>query len=1356
MASTEYKRVRERLDYYYRAAQAIILSRQNPNTGLIPASVAVTTHGDYRDAWVRDNVYSILCVFGLALAYRRVDDELGRGYELEHATVKLMRGLLFSMMRQSSKVERFKYSLALSDSLHAKYNTNTGDTVVGDQEWGHLQVDATSLFLLMLAQMTAAGFQVIYTLDEVDFVQNLVFYIERAYRTPDYGIWERGNKVNHGEPELNSSSIGIVVAALQAIHGINLFGPRGGPSSVIHVLPDELTRNYMILHSALPRESFSKEIDAALLAVIGYPAYAVADETVIERTRQEIKSKLQGRYGCKRFLRDGHQAVLEDNSRLHYDPRELQIFENIECEWPLFFTYFILDGLFRGDHAMVEEYREALAPLLVDSTTLTDFQEFTSATPPMNTKTPPRMSPKSPGIIRDKFHLIPELYYVPHDAVEAEKAKPHSQHRLPNDNVPLVWANSLFMLGNLINENLVSAAEVDPLGRRFYRRRMVDGSNTVVQIALLSEDEALQSKLATFGLQTQTIDQLGSITVCPPNALQEVYVTLGMNEKLGLSGRPPRPVGTLSTCRLYRVQGRLYAFIPHFLDRQEFYLSSDNDYLVSVIENQLMFVKQHWSYAGRPTLVILLTHQMFNQSYPLTTPPSTTTTAELALPPGSDRQFTSSQRHLLHFIMNLHTGVCCNGAVRVRLANLTEVVPTSCIESLDFLVNKNEVDWLGILRGCQTISRSNSSSRLGDLGKSPQLTHESGSATPGGGLQRCSSFISMQSGLKTPVERKEGRTTTADGGYFSLTNAQHPHAPFKLLSPEMPSGNNVSTPSPYVSGPTGNSRGAAENDLEQELNALGLESSPPQPVPTSASGLDTAPSDLVSDSHGTLGLDSLALTLGDPGQVTEAIAALKTSNNLFDQMDLLHYLFSCYGLKHYVEEFDASIYELVDEIYMKAQHMKLWGIVRQAAGVLEKVVNNQLTICITDLVVRLKQVTIGHGANEYVISRPVPPDAINDILRSCCSDDVREMPLVQEMIINLADLIQAKPAMFEGLMRLRTHYIIIALREEISRLKNFDEDDALEFLLQMSPFELKALVNTVLSGPSLCQTSVHTLVRDELQPISSESTIRGWRNVSVNSLRGSSVNLAATASAGVGADVLSDGQTHLTITAQSAGYNSGNFAHVTVNDVAVAVNHRGINAVVVDPLEGVIAETMAFDTHISESASQELAEFLQFLEPSMVVILVAKDDCAERLSPEARQACQVLLGSRQIQHVQYRDSWCIIGYKSAPLDQVAEALKRDRAGPTDVLHISYNVDELRQRVDPAQKQQTLAMATGGRWLRRRKNDGALNRVPPDFYPRVWKVLERCCGLTIFHETLHRDPLIYEKTAEEPNFALCVE
>ncbi len=412
-----------RLDYYYQQIKTIILTRQNPITGLLPASTAITAHGDYTDAWVRDNVYSILAVWGLGLAYRKIDDDEGRTYELEHSVInddegrtyelehsviKLMRGLLFAMMRQAHKVETFKHTQSLLDGLHAKYNTATGDIVVGDDEWGHLQLDATSIFLLMLGQMTAAGLQIIYTIDEVNFVQNLVYYIGRAYRTPDYGIWERGNKINRGSAELNASSVGMAKAALEAINGLDLFGVRGSQASVIHVLPDEIARARITLESLLPRESGSKEIDAALLSIISYPAFAVEDSKLRDRTLNDIINKLAGKYGCKRFLRDGHQTVLEDHHRLHYEPWELKQFEHIECEWPLFFTYLVLDGLFRGEQEQVKKYQELLESLLIE---------------------------------QDGLRLLPELYYVPTENIEAEKLAPQTQPRLPNENIPFPKRN---------------------------------------------------------------------------------------------------------------------------------------------------------------------------------------------------------------------------------------------------------------------------------------------------------------------------------------------------------------------------------------------------------------------------------------------------------------------------------------------------------------------------------------------------------------------------------------------------------------------------------------------------------------------------------------------------------------------------------------------------------------------------------------------------------------------------------------------------------------------------------------------------------------------------------------------------
>lgn len=614
-----------RLDYYYDQIRTIILSRQNPITGLLPASTAVNAHGDYTDAWVRDNVYSILAVWGLALAYRKVDESQGRTFELEHSVIKLMRGLLFAMMRQAQKVERFKETQLLLDALHAKYDTHTGDVVVGDDEWGHLQLDATSVFLLMLAQMTASGLQIIFTTDEVNFIQNLVYYIGRAYRTPDYGIWERGNKINHGNPELNASSVGMAKAALEAMNGLNLFGVKGGQGSVIHVMPDEIARSRITLESLLPRESSSKEVDAALLSVIGFPAFAIDNLELGDRTRSEIIQKLQGRYGCKRFLRDGHQTVLEDTTRLHYEPRELKQFEHIECEWPLFFTYLLLDGVFRGDLDQVQEYQQRLEGLLVE---------------------------------RDSLKLLPELYYVPKELIEAERTNPGSQTRIPNENVPLVWAQSLYLLGQMLSEGLLAIGDVDPLGRHLHVRQQ---RKPPIQIALIAEDEKLQAKLAGYGIDAQTPHQIEPILVRQASELATVYTQIGRNDKLKLTGRPFRRLRSLTTSRIFRIRNETIVFLPSLLDQQQFYLTFDPHFLVAQIRAELAHIQRHWSQLGRPTMTLLLTESMLE----------------------ADDPDTGDAMPFLTLMKEFKDSNC--GGIQVRLGRLNQLMLTAAIERINFL-----------------------------------------------------------------------------------------------------------------------------------------------------------------------------------------------------------------------------------------------------------------------------------------------------------------------------------------------------------------------------------------------------------------------------------------------------------------------------------------------------------------------------------------------------------------------------------------------------------------------------------------------------------------------------------------------
>jgi phosphorylase kinase alpha/beta subunit len=94
-------------------------------------------------------------------------------------------------------------------------------------------------------------------------------------------------------------------------------------------------------------------------------------------------------------------------------------------------------------------------------------------------------------------------------------------------------------LGGLITEDLLSPSEVDPLGRRFNSSKMT--KDNIIQIVLLSEDSELQRALSTYGLETQTVEQISSTTtVLPPQALVDVYAGLGLNSKMNMSGRPKR------------------------------------------------------------------------------------------------------------------------------------------------------------------------------------------------------------------------------------------------------------------------------------------------------------------------------------------------------------------------------------------------------------------------------------------------------------------------------------------------------------------------------------------------------------------------------------------------------------------------------------------------------------------------------------------------------------------------------------------------------------------------------------------------------------------------------------------------
>uniref|UniRef100_A0A336M8K3 Phosphorylase b kinase regulatory subunit n=1 Tax=Culicoides sonorensis TaxID=179676 RepID=A0A336M8K3_CULSO len=940
-----------RLDYYQRVVQRLIMNHQQPVTGLFPASQ------ENHHAWIRDNVYCILAVWGLSMAYKKIadqDEDRAKAYELEQSCVKLMRGLLMSMMQQKEKVERFKSTQHPLDSLHAKYSSKNGQIVVRDDEWGHLQIDAISLYLLILAQMTASGLQIVFSLDEVAFIQNLIFYIESAYCIPDYGIWERGDKTNHGQPELNASSIGMAKAALEAMNELDLFGARGGPASVIHVLADEAHKCQAVLQSMLPRESNSKELDSGLLSIIGFPAFAVDDQQLIDITRGAVVTKLQGKYGCKRFLRDGYKTPREDSSRLYYERWELRMFENIECEWPLFFCYMILYFTFKGDKDNVKAYFEKLEARYFETEVMI--------------KTPEGMK------------LIPELYAVPHHL-----HIPGSQPRDPVGRCPFLWGQSLYILGKLVDEGFLAVGELDPLNRRLGAQKKPD---VVVQVVIIADDNEIRDKLAEHGFHVQTIAEVAPIEVQPARVLSHLYTYLGRNKKLGLSGRKSRDVGILSTSKLYSLKDRIFAFTPQFTDLTRFYIASDNELLIDILKGEINFLKSAWqNLLGRPLVTMVLKEDHLDQGrLPLA---------------------------MVQTMKKLKSGYI-NGT-RVILGNLGDFLNTSAITDLSFLGSQED--------GYPDKLNPEVQSYLDEhLLRSFSTRHVFMRAT----YNRTNRSLRRRMSVKGTIKKKISINVDCMEGERRMSVIEIP------------------------------------TDFLPEVPRIHIHATRHRPT-TDQNFEET--------------------------EVEELIAMLRETENLEEQGDILQYLVDTQGLDFNTGMLDdgnvVTVRTLLKALYEKACQQKLWGLVRHTAGMLGKRVED-LAKAVTDLLVRQKQVTVGMPPNnEYTITAPLPEADLRQLIHEAYGDDESTAMLTQELLVYLAMFIRTEPQLFHEMLRLRVGLIIQVMAKELSRTLACDGEQASEYLLNLSPFEMKNLLHHIMSGKEF---AVSSIAKGNFSIISSKSS----------------------------------------------------------------------------------------------------------------------------------------------------------------------------------------------------------------------------------------------------------------------------
>lgn len=190
--------------------------------------------------------------------------------------------------------------------------------------------------------------------------------------------------------------------------------------------------------------------------------------------------------------------------------------------------------------------------------------------------------------------MVPRFFYVPRELIELEQRNPGSQPRIADKGFNL-WGQSVYLVSQLLLDSVITANDIDPIRRHVppTERTMQNTRHSqfvgapfdlLVQVVLLAESTRLQTLLSTYGIQTQTPHQVEPVQVWAPSELVRAHQWLGECSRLGLSGRPTRPFGILSTSKFYRIRARLVLCYPILFEIDDFYIAQDTKALIGEIK----------------------------------------------------------------------------------------------------------------------------------------------------------------------------------------------------------------------------------------------------------------------------------------------------------------------------------------------------------------------------------------------------------------------------------------------------------------------------------------------------------------------------------------------------------------------------------------------------------------------------------------------------------------------------------------------------------------------------------------------------------------------------------------------------
>ncbi|XP_021261450.1 phosphorylase b kinase regulatory subunit alpha, skeletal muscle isoform isoform X6 [Numida meleagris] len=681
----------------------------------------------------------------------------------------------------------------------------------------------------------------------------------------------------------------------------------------------------------------------------------------------------QGRYGCCRFLRDGYRTPKEDPNRSYYEPAELKLFENIECEWPLFWTYLIIDGIFSGNMEQVQEYREALEGILIKG--------------------------------KNGVRLVPELYSVPPDKVDEEYSNPHTVDRIPMGKLPLMWGQSLYILGCLMAEGFLAPGEIDPLNRRF---ATVPKPDVVVQVCILAETEGIKAVLRKEGIHVETVADVYPIRVQPARILSHIYARLGRNKQMSLTGRPYRHMGVIGTSKLYNIRKNIFAFTPQFIDQQQFYLALDNKMIVEMLRTDLSYLCSRWRMTGRPTITFPVSQTMLNETGSSIHPTVLATLRKLQdgyfggarIQTGKLSEFltTSCRTHLSFMDPGPEGKVFANG-YKLGLDSFEELDPEEWLHGLQFAEDADTYDEVAQYLD-HLLQRTVPQSNL------PPTAQQ-------GGLKRFRAAVHTTRDLMSLASKAKDLHVQNVGMYVPSKIFQASQQSVKLLS------------SPH------------QHDQEGKSHALHAEMNLPR------------------DEAGNVDCKAL-------------VDQLRICPTLQEQADILYMLHILKGPEWHTgleSEPGPTVKELLTELYVRVGATRQWALIRYISGILKKKVEALDEAC-TALLSHQKHLTVGlpPEPREKTISAPMPYEELVHLIDEASEKNLSVSILTQEIMVYLAMYIRTQPALFTDMFRIRIGLIIQVMATELAHSLRCSAGEATENLMNLSPSNVKNLLYHILSG----------------------------------------------------------------------------------------------------------------------------------------------------------------------------------------------------------------------------------------------------------------------------------------------------